>query len=208
MSYKLVVFDFDGTLADTFPWFLRNFDRAAERFGFDRLDRANAAALRGLDARAILRHHRVPLWKVPAIARFMRARMAEDIAEIALFAGMDETLESLAERGCQLAVVSSNTIANVRAVLGPANAQRIRHYECGASLFGKARRLRRVLAASGVAPANAILVGDELRDGDAAREAGIAFAAVAWGYTRADALAAHGADLTFASVAELAAALA
>ena len=34
MNYRLVLFDFDGTLADSFPFFVRVFNRLAEKHGF------------------------------------------------------------------------------------------------------------------------------------------------------------------------------
>ena len=37
MPYQLAIFDFDGTLADSSDWFLRNFDDMADRFGFRRI---------------------------------------------------------------------------------------------------------------------------------------------------------------------------
>jgi phosphoglycolate phosphatase len=43
-----------------------------------------------------------------------------------------------------------------------------------------------VLRATGIEPARAIYVGDQITDAEAARAAGVAFGAVAWGYaTRA-----------------------
>ena len=62
---KLVIFDFDGTLADTFDLFLRGFDEAADVYQFSRFDRANLTYVRGLDARGVMRHHHVPMWKLP-----------------------------------------------------------------------------------------------------------------------------------------------
>ncbi len=89
-------------------------------------------------------------------------------------------------------------------MLGADAAARIRHYACGASLFGKAKRLRGVMRAAGV-PAGAVLaIGDEIRDAEAAREAGCDFAAVGWGYTRATALAAWGAAPMFDAPGEIA----
>lgn len=51
------------------------------------------------------------------------------------------------------------------------------------SIFGKAVRIRKVLQQSGASPQGTIFIGDELRDLEAAQKAGIAFGAVAWGYT-------------------------
>ena len=67
--------------------------------------------------------------------------------------------------------------------MGPALAAQITFFECGASVFGKAARFRKVLRRSGILPADAICIGDEIRDLEAARRAGIAFGAVAWGFT-------------------------
>jgi phosphoglycolate phosphatase len=191
MSSKLLIFDFDGTLADTFPSFVRVFDRAADKYGFKPLDRERQGILRGLDARQIMAHHEIPLWKVPAIARFMRTRMADDIANIALFTGIDQALRALHAQGVMLTVVTSNSPANVRAILGPELLALFSHVECGASLFGKPSKIRKVLAASAIAPEHAMLIGDEIRDARAAADTGIGFGAVAWGFNHVDALAAQ-----------------
>jgi phosphoglycolate phosphatase len=117
-------------------------------------------------------------------------------------------LKALKRRGMRLAVVSSNAEANVRRILGPDTSTLVDDYECGAALFGKARKLRRVAARAGVAPCEAIVIGDEIRDIEAAREAGMASAAVGWGYATPEALAAFGPTLAFATVDALVARLA
>ena len=71
-------------------------------------------------------------------------------------------------------------------------------------MFGKAARFRKVLRRSGILPPDAICIGDEIRDLDAARRAGIAFGAVAWGFTRAEALQARGPNVLFSSLDEIA----
>ena len=109
----------------------------------------------------------------------------------------------LGASGATLAVVSSNAEQNIRRVLGPANAALINYYECGAAVFGKASKLKTVLRKSGVAPAQAILIGDEIRDADAARQVHMAFGAVAWGYTHYDALLSQSPDECFSRVEEL-----
>ncbi|WP_019142332.1 HAD hydrolase-like protein [Noviherbaspirillum massiliense] len=204
MSYKLVVFDFDGTLADSFPFFLEVFDTLADIHGFKRLDRSRLDQLRRCDARELIRHVDMPLWKMPRVAMHFKALMADNIGRIALFDGAGEMLQRLAERGTQLAILSSNSEENVRAVLGPEHASLIHHYVCGVSLFGKHRKLRRLLADSGFARHEVLCVGDEIRDIEAARAERLAFGAVGWGYTRIEALRAHAPELVFASVDEIA----
>jgi phosphoglycolate phosphatase len=203
MKRKLVIFDFDGTLADSFPWFLSVFDNVAEKYGFKRLDLNNIEALRGLDARQIMSQFQVPLWKIPSIAQHLHMLMERDAGSVNLFPGISDALRKLAEQGVILALVTSNSYVNALRVLGPDNAARFSHFECGASIFGKASRLRNVLSATKVSPDQAILIGDEIRDARAAAHASIAFGAVSWGFNRLDALIANGASETFESVEEL-----
>lgn len=202
-SYQLAIFDFDGTLADSFGWFVGVINQIADRFRFNRIDPREMDTLRGYDARRVMRHVRVPMWKMPLVARDMRARMNRDIGSIALFPGVDEMLAELAGRGVTIAVVSSNSEENVRAVLGPRNSDLVRHMACGASVFGKRRKLRKVLRAAGVRPGDALCIGDEIRDLQAAHAEGIPFGAVTWGYTKGDALRALSPEAVFDRVEEI-----
>ncbi len=208
MKYRLAIFDFDGTLADSYPWFTRVIDGVADEFGFARIGAAERQVLRSCHAREILARLGVPLWQVPRIARRMRQLKALEADRLPLFPGVVELLRALAQRGVARAIASSDAEANVRSTLGPENAALIDHYACGVSLFGKTAKLRRLVERFGVTPAQAIYVGDELRDGEAARAAGIAFAAVAWGYSAPEALQAQAPDRFFTCVAEIAPALA
>lgn len=186
VTYTLVIFDFDGTLADSFPWFVEVFDTLAERYWFKRITEQEGATLRGLSARQIIHHLGVSRWKL--LARHARILAKRDRAQIALFLGVDAMLAELTAAGITLAVVSSNSEETVRHVLGPENVARITYYACGSSVFGKQAHFRRVLKRSGVRPADALCIGDEIRDYEAASAVGMPFGAVAWGYTTAEAL--------------------
>jgi len=207
-TYRLVIFDFDGTLADSAEWFRSVIGQVARRYGLPQVSDAELERLRGLDNRAIIRHLGVPAWKMPLIANHMRELVARDAHRIGLFPGAGDLLRRLDEGGVQVAVVSSNAEANIRRILGPENAGRVRHYGCGASLFGKAAKFRAVLKAAGVPASAALAVGDEVRDIEAAASAGIVFGAVAWGYAAPELLQSRGATLLFRSFDEIAQALA
>lgn len=201
-AYQLLIFDFDGTLADSFGFAVEAFDILAEAHGFQRLERGNLAALRGKDVRQLAAHVGLPIWKLPRVLAHFRQLMAAGIDRIALFEGMREVLIALAGRGVTLALVSSNSEQNVRTVLGP-QAALFSHYACGASLWGKARKLRQVVAAAGVPAAQVLCIGDETRDCDAARRAGLDFGAVSWGYADPQVLRACAPARLFTSVSEL-----
>lgn len=202
--YPLVVFDFDGTLADSFPWFAGILNEVAVRYRFRQVAEHETALLRDLDARAIVRHLGIPAWKLPLITRHMHALATRDIDAIRPFPGMRSLLTEVENGGIRLGIVSSNTEANIRTVLGRESADRIAHYACGASLFGKARRLKGLVRAAGFAPGQVLYVGDEIRDALAARAAGCDFGAVAWGYTNPSALAAHHPSAIFETPSDIA----
>jgi phosphoglycolate phosphatase len=206
LPYSLVIFDLDGTLADSFPWFRRHVNGVADRFAFRRIDDEDVDSLRHAGSREILARLEVPAWKLPAIARHMRRLKGRHIADIPLFAGADTMLRTLAATGFRLALVSSDSEANARRQLGELGAL-FSHVDCGASIFGKAAKFRRILRRAGVRPAQAIAIGDEVRDIEAARAAGIACGAVRWGFASAEALQAHAPDLTFERMEDIARAL-
>jgi phosphoglycolate phosphatase len=188
MNYKLVIFDFDGTLADSFPYFLRTINTLAATYKFPPIDPNDVDRLRGMDARQMMKGSNIPVWKIPLIAQSYIRLMAQDIDQIQLFDQIPQVLKQLADAGVRLAVVSSNSEANIRRVLGAETAALITYYGCGSSLFGKQHKFRKAMAKAKVQPAETLCVGDEIRDIEAAREVAAPFGAVAWGYTRPDVL--------------------
>jgi len=71
-------------------------------------------------------------------------------------------------------------------------------------MFGKAAKLRQTLRQCAVTPSEAIYIGDELRDAEAAARAGIAFGAVTWGQHRTEILSAEKPAHVFVTVQEIA----
>ncbi|MEO9132145.1 MAG: HAD hydrolase-like protein [Sphingomonas sp.] len=195
--YALAIFDFDGTLADSGDWFLSIVGDLARRFRFRAVGTDEMEMLRGLSTREVIRHLGIPRWKLPAIARHAHTLLAAQIDQIAPFDGIHTLLETLAAGGVRLAIVTSNSEANVRTVLAPEALARIEQFECGASLFGKARLFKRVLRRSGLAPHQVIAIGDETRDITAARKAGVTAGSVLWGYANRTALTRHEPDALF-----------
>jgi phosphoglycolate phosphatase len=208
MRYALAILDLDGTLADSVPWFRGHVNDVADRFGFSRVTEADIAELRRTGPREALERLNVPRWKVPLIARHMRRLKAAHLGEIPLFPGAGAMLQALKAGGVRLALVSSDAQANARAQLGAANSALFSDFACGASLFGKAAKFRAVVGRAGIAPAGVIAIGDEVRDIEAARAAGIACGAVAWGYSAPDTLRALCPDLLFERMEDIAPSLA
>lgn len=201
-GHDLVVFDLDGTLADSFAFFVACQPELARRHRFRAITETEAATLRHLPPARLMRHVGLARWRLPFVVRDFRRLMRAEGAAIECFPGIRDVLRFLHARGVALALVSSNDRANCERILGAAWPL-LRHVECSASMFGKARRLRRVARAAGVSPARAIYIGDQLTDAQAARAAGMAFGAVHWGYATPAALDQAAPERTFREVADL-----
>src|SRR5262249_27583081 len=134
MKYRLAIFDFDGTLADSFPFFIRVFNQLAEQHGFNAIDPDLASTYRGYDARQMMEHIGMPAWKLPLVAKSFISLMRQNTASISLFEHTDDMLLHLANKGVTLAIVSSNSYENISLILGPAITKLISQFECGMSI--------------------------------------------------------------------------
>ena len=200
--YRLAIFDFDGTLADSLPWFRASFHDVIARFDLTPVTAEELEGMRGLSAREIMARLNVSMWQLPAIVSDMRKRKLAAASETSLFAGIPAMLCDLQRQGIKTAIVSSDSEASVRQVLGPTTAQ-ITRFDCGAAVFGKHWKFRRVARKLGAKPSETICIGDEIRDIEAARAAGMDSGAVAWGYALPSALQAAGPTHLFTSIEEM-----
>jgi phosphoglycolate phosphatase len=105
MKYRLAMFDFDGTLADSFPFFIRVFNQLAEQHGFKGIDPDSAVTYRSYDARQMMEQVGMPAWKLPLVAKSFISLMKQNAASISLFEHTDDMLLHLANKGVTLAIV-------------------------------------------------------------------------------------------------------
>ena len=133
----------------------------------------------------------MPAWKLPFVVKSFTSLMRQNAASISLFEQVDDLLLYLANRDVTLAIVSSNSYDNVSQILGPTNIKLISQFECGVSMFGKLARIQRVLRKTGIPCHEAISIGDQVADLEAARNEKVAFGAVSWGYETVESLRAH-----------------
>jgi phosphoglycolate phosphatase len=178
--YQLVLFDFDGALADSAGSLLQHLTSIARDIGLEAALSTAAALIPDADARERLRRIGLPLLAIP----LMRSRLlGSDFGaeSLALVDGAKDLIEALHEAGVEIGVISARPTGFVREALGGA-ARKIRHYGCSLPMLSKAERVALVLHESGCSREETLLVGDELRDLRAAEENAIACALVEWGF--------------------------
>jgi phosphoglycolate phosphatase len=193
MRYTFVLWDFDGTLADTFSCLVSAYNALAARRGLRPIEDPEAA--RSLTPLELLRTLNVPLVRVPSLITGVLARVRRDMPGIRLFPGMHEVLDAYKRAGSRMSVLSSNSRDNILRCL-QANGV-ASHFESVIGyrrIFGKGEGIRRFLKRRALAGERAVYVGDEVRDIVAARKAGVDVASVTWGYNTRDLLTRHAPD--------------
>lgn len=183
---KTLIFDFDGTIADSFELAL---DIAHDLLGIERFDEKEIARLRGMPPSKIVRELRIPITRLPRLILKGRQKMHERMAEVHPFPGMPEILHALHTGGYHLLVMSSNSERNVRTFLRANNLES--YFDGvygGVALFNKAAALRKVIRRNRLVTADCFYIGDEVRDIVAATKVQVEPVAVSWGYQTAAAL--------------------
>lgn len=181
-----LIFDFDGTIADSFWLAVEIFKHLAK--GKHPTDAAEIERLRRLSAREIAKRLGLRWWQIPRLAAKGRVLFGERMQEVQPIAGIVPVLKELHRQGHQLAVVSTNGTHNIAQFLqtnGIRDCFGEIHGDIG--LFAKPKTIKKIARAASV-PQDCYYIGDEVRDIEAARKARVPCISVAWGYNHLVAL--------------------
>lgn len=177
-----IIFDFDGTIANTFDYAVAFLNREA---GGKPLTRDQKAALHGLSMARIGRHLGIPWRRMPGLFFKGRREMSPAMKNIEPFDGMPEVIKELHARRHKMYILSTNTTRNINKFLRRHGLDKyFAEVYGGVGMFGKAPALRRLLREQHIESRKAIYVGDELRDIMAAKSLEVRTIAVTWGFAR------------------------
>lgn len=177
-----VVFDFDGTLADSMGVVVGLYNALAEKNHYGKLTLDNIEELRGLSLLERCSRLKVPPYRLPWLVLQVGRSLRSAMESIEFNEGIPELLKDLRSRGLRLLILSSNREENIRAFLRHHQAEDlVEGIHCSSSLFGKARLMRAMMKRTGLRPEQLVYVGDEQRDIAACREVGVKVIAVRWG---------------------------
>lgn len=195
---KLILFDFDGTLVDSVNLIADAYNEyAAGRKGLQLVpeDTEGRNALRAKGSREVLAYLGVRWYRLPFVRRAVRALIREKRKELAAYQGIPHVLSELKKRGYSLAILSSSPSPTITSFIRRNRLAVFDHLVCDVPLFGKRRAIERILGKTETKPSETIYVGDETRDVEAARAAGVAAVGVTWGANTRSTLEAAGADV-------------
>lgn len=202
---KNVVHDFDGTLADSGAI---NLEAMAIVLRRDPFTREEAESLRSLTTLESMKKLGVKKRQLPRLIVQGQRIVGRNMHRIGVFEGIPDAIDRLHEKGYAQYVLSTNSSDNIWELLGRHGlAGSIAEVYGGAGMLSKAKRLAALIKKEDLVAAECVYTGDETRDIEAARKAGVHCAAVTWGFQDADLLAAYEPDVLVESPSELVAAI-
>ena len=198
MLYQTLVFDFDGTIADTLGETRRIFNQIAPDYGIRQVAEHELDHLRHLSLKELLDHLKIPKRRVPALIARGTGMMRGNIAELKLIEGMPEVLVELRRHVRSFGILTSNSTANVDLFLRTHGLRdQFDFISSTSKLTGKSKHLKAIRKTFSVRPDEMLYIGDELRDVKASQKAGVPIAAVTWGFNSRQSLAAAKPDYLF-----------
>ena len=189
-----VVFDFDGTIADTFNLSLKSINTIGLQFGIKLFDQHDIETLRSQSTRQIFKSLGIPLAKAPLILRQLKPLVFKQVSTQQPIPGIKALLPKLQATGFKLDIITSNTVATVSQFLDKHQLPFFDSIYSDRSLFGKHRVIAKYLKKHRLNPETVVYIGDEIRDIDAAHQAGIKIISVTWGFNSEIGLKAHRPD--------------
>ena len=189
-----LLFDFDGTIADSLQLGLKIANNLAPQFGYRSFTEEDIEHFRSLTWHKIAREMQIPFYKIPKIVTIAFKEYKRLISELEPCAGIVEMLYELALKEISMALLSSNTVENVHLFLTNHQIDSFLWIEGTSGILNKAKDIKKRLKKHQI-PSNAVIyIGDEVRDIEAAHKCGLKSIAATWGFHTADFLESYQPD--------------
>jgi len=182
LNKKTIIFDFDGTIADTFERILDELDQYSGDFGVELADEKLLEELRSMSAIDIFKKFRIPIFMAPIITKKVQKKLGEDIETIYPFYDVIKEIKSIRDK-YNIGVLTSNSKENVQKFLSKEKISELFDFIYSEkSLFGKHKILKKLLSKFKLRRDDVIYIGDEARDVEACRKADVTVISVGWGF--------------------------
>lgn len=185
---KYIIFDFDGTLADSKMAFISSWNILAEKYRFKEIKFDDIETLKKLSIKERCNLLNFQMYKLPIIIPQFYKLYRKSINDINLFDGIKDMLSGLEKKGYKTAIISSNSKENILFFLKRNQIDCVTNVLCSSSLFSKNKLIEKFLRENQLKSSEVIYVGDEKRDLVACKKAGIKMIWVSWGYDSIEAI--------------------
>lgn len=178
-----LIFDFDGTLVDSFQCVIETFNQLADELRFRKIKPEEINHIKNISSKELIQYLKIPFYKIPTVIYKARKIIHKNIPTLMPFNGIAALLHDLADAGFTLGIVTSNSEENVTKWLKANDMHQYFHFIYSESSYlGKKRALNKALNSKHIEKSQAFYIGDETRDIEAARLCEIYSIAVTWGF--------------------------
>ena len=184
----VLIFDFDGTIADTFNLYIDVMRKIYHEYNFKYIDDDDIELCRAMTSKEIIQYLGISPLQIPMIAHRIRGDFTQRMKEQKIFTGVDSVLESLKQEGHKLFILSSNSEENINIFLRLNNITQFDAVFSKSSIFGKSGIIKKIINKNKIITDDLYYIGDETRDIEAAKKINIKSIAVTWGYNNRKAL--------------------
>ncbi|MDJ0843817.1 HAD-IIIC family phosphatase [Crocosphaera sp.] len=204
MALKVIVFDFDGTLADTYEAFVEIANSLSGEFGYKPVNEQEQEKLKHLSARDLIKQSEISPLKIPFVLKRVKSELTHKIAELKPIKNIPHCLQQLKAKGYNLGIITSNTEDNVVRFLENHGMEKFFDFiYAGTTLFGKHKIIKKLLKDQQLLSHEVIYIGDETRDINSAKKSHVKCVAVTWGFNSGEALAKQKPDFLIHQPCEL-----
>lgn len=182
-SSKTIIFDFDGTIADTLETIATLYNKIAHDFNCKPVSFEEKEKFRSMKTHEFLKECNIPVILLPMLAIKIKAELKFEIRKVKAIAGIVEALNEIKKAGYSIGVMSSNSVENINIFLQENSIEKLFDFvHSGKNIFGKDKVILRVISKNKLNKKEVIYVGDETRDIEALKRIKIPIIAVSWGF--------------------------
>jgi phosphoglycolate phosphatase len=203
MSNATVIFDFDGTLANSIDLIVRLYNAHVDEFGYKPIHQSEYNSLRQMGYTKAMKAKGVRLGMIPRMVRVLGKEMRLHMDEVQPYDGVIDIVKKLHSHGFGVGVLTSNQAELVANFFERHAFPPFDFVVSEKTLFGKDRALKRILKRYGLTHNQVVYVGDEPRDVSACRKANLAVIGVSWGLAGKEGFASAPPDVIVDSAEEL-----
>jgi phosphoglycolate phosphatase len=191
----IIIFDFDGTLADSLSAMLRLYnEEVAPTRHLKEVTDTDWQKIRRMKVSEALRYVGIKPYQLPGLLTLGRRELLKHAGDIKLFPGIADVVRELAGQGHGLYLLSTNSQTVVQTVVNNHGIADYIQVLKSTAIFGKAQAVRHLMRKLKTNPAEVFMVGDEIRDIQAAHKVGVKIISVAWGMQPEDLLLSYKPD--------------
>ena len=182
LKNPILIFDFDGTIADTHSYIIQISNILAQQFNYNAIHPEEKDRLKDKSTVEIIQHLKIPFMKIPAIISQGKKEYYKNLLSIEPIEGIKEVLKQFKQLNITMGILSSNSMENIQKFLSLHELDIFNFIHTTPKIWSKNTSLDKLIKSNEFNLQSIFYIGDEIRDITAAQKLGVKVAAVCWGY--------------------------